>query len=77
MVIATKTALELHVSHQLLLVGVNKVQHNTFPHCLFYCLEKTVIINAFQEPLRLLMSFYVVPLTVIRVIEVSHEEQGL
>ncbi|KAK4805791.1 hypothetical protein QYF61_000397, partial [Mycteria americana] len=55
MVTAAKAVLELHIPHQPLLVGENKVQHSTSHRWLHLChLEKEVIINAFQEPPRLL-----------------------
>ncbi|KAK4828307.1 LOW QUALITY PROTEIN: hypothetical protein QYF61_025319 [Mycteria americana] len=50
MVTASKAALELHIPHQPLIFGENKVQHSTSPHWLLYHLEKKVIIYAFQEP---------------------------
>lgn len=54
-----KAALELCIPHQPFLVGENMVQHNT--SCLLLShLEKGVIVNAFQEPSGLLMSFCVV-----------------
>ncbi|KAK4813670.1 hypothetical protein QYF61_017637, partial [Mycteria americana] len=77
MVTAAKAALGLHIPHQPLLVGENKVQHSTSPHWLPCHLEKEVIINTFQEPPRLLMSCCVAPPTDIGVVEVSHEDQGL
>ncbi|KAK4832092.1 hypothetical protein QYF61_020707 [Mycteria americana] len=77
MVTAAKAALELHIAHQPLLVGENKVQHSTSPHWLLYHLEKEVIINTFQAPPGLLMPCCVVPPTDIRVVEVPHEDQGL
>ncbi|KAK4822002.1 hypothetical protein QYF61_006616 [Mycteria americana] len=60
-VTAAKAALELHIPHQPLLVGENKVQHSTSPRWLLCHLEKEVIINTFQEPPRLLMPCCVVP----------------
>ncbi|KAK4826701.1 hypothetical protein QYF61_010916 [Mycteria americana] len=67
MVIAAKAALELHIPHQPLLVGENKVQHSTSPRWFLYHLEKEGIISTFQEPHRLLMPCCVVPPTDIRV----------
>ncbi|KAK4829762.1 hypothetical protein QYF61_006486 [Mycteria americana] len=70
MVTAAKAALELHIPHQPLLVGENKVQHSTSPLWFLYHLEKEFIINAFEEPPRLLMLCWtccVVPLTDIGV----------
>ncbi|KAF1477619.1 FERM domain-containing protein 3, partial [Megadyptes antipodes antipodes] len=55
MVTAAQAALELHIPHQPLLVGENKVQHSTSPCWLLYHLEKEVTISAFQEPPGLLM----------------------
>jgi len=49
MVTADKVALQLHIPHQSLLVGENKLQHNTSPCWLLGHLEKDVIINAFQK----------------------------
>ncbi|KAK4826033.1 hypothetical protein QYF61_003854 [Mycteria americana] len=62
-----------------LLIGENKVQHSTSPHWLLYHLEKEVTLNAFQEPLGLLMPccVVVVPPTNIKAVEVPHEDQGL
>ncbi|KAK4823607.1 hypothetical protein QYF61_004210 [Mycteria americana] len=77
MVTAAKAALELHIPHQPLLVGENKVQHSASPRLLLYHLEKEVIINTFQEPPGLLMPCCVVPPTDISVVEVPHEVQGL
>ena len=77
MVTATKAALDLHSSHESLLVGENEIQHSSSPHWLLSHLEKEVIINAFQEPPGLPMPGYAVPPTDIRVVEVPHEDQGL
>ncbi|XP_072710958.1 uncharacterized protein [Ciconia boyciana] len=77
MVTAAKAVPELHIPHQPLLVGENKVQHSTSPCWLLYHLEKEVIINTFQEPPRLLMPSCVVPPTDIGVVEIPHEDQGL
>ncbi|KAK4817448.1 hypothetical protein QYF61_015603 [Mycteria americana] len=63
MVTAAKATLELHIPHQLLLVGEKKVQHSTSSCWLLYHLKKEIIINTFQEPPRLLMSCCVVPPT--------------
>ncbi|KAK4832975.1 hypothetical protein QYF61_026801 [Mycteria americana] len=46
---AVKAALELHIPHQPLLVGENKVQHSTSPCCLLCHLEKEVIIGVPEE----------------------------
>ncbi|KAK4824261.1 hypothetical protein QYF61_012527 [Mycteria americana] len=62
MVTVAKAALELHIPHQPLLVGQNKVQHSTSPHWLLCHLEKEVI-NTFQELPGLLMPCCVVPTT--------------
>ncbi|KAK4825309.1 hypothetical protein QYF61_026828 [Mycteria americana] len=58
-----KAALELHIPHQPLLVGENKVQHSTSPRWLLGHLEEEVTISAFQEPPGLLMPCCVVPPT--------------
>ena len=50
MVSAAKSALELHISHQTLLVDENKVQHRTSLYGLLCHLEKEVIINVVEEP---------------------------
>jgi len=75
MVTAAKAALDLHVSHQSLLVDENKVQHSTSLCWISYHLEKEAIINAFQEPPGLLMPCCVVPTDII-VAEVPHEDQA-
>ncbi|KAK4812888.1 LOW QUALITY PROTEIN: hypothetical protein QYF61_024244 [Mycteria americana] len=77
MVTAAKAALELHILHQPLLGGEDKVQHSTSPHWLLCLLEKEVIINTFPEPPRLPVSSCVVPPTDIRVAKVPHKDQGL
>ena len=69
-------SLELHVPHQPLLAGENKLQHSTSPHGLVYHLEKEVITKAFQEPPGLLMPCYAVLATDIGGVEVPHEDQG-
>ena len=76
MVTAAKAALGLHIPHQPLLAGENKVQHSTSPHWLLYHLEKEVIINALQELPGLLMPCCAVPPTDVGVVEVPHEDQG-
>jgi len=50
MVTAAKAALELHIPHQPLLFGANKVQHSTSPRGLLYHLEDEVITTTLQEP---------------------------
>ncbi|PKU42448.1 hypothetical protein llap_7248 [Limosa lapponica baueri] len=70
-VTAAKAALELHIPHQPLLVGENKVQHNTPPHWLLCHVEKEVTIHAFWESPGLLMPCCVVPPTDIGVVEVT------
>ncbi|KAK4824840.1 hypothetical protein QYF61_020213 [Mycteria americana] len=52
MVPAAKAALELHIPHQPLLVGENKVQHSASPRWLRCHLEKEVIINVFNTAKR-------------------------
>ena len=60
---AAKAVLELHIHHQPLLAGENKVQHSISPRWILYHLEKEGIINTFQEPLGLLLPCCVVPST--------------
>jgi len=73
-VTAVKAALELHIPYKPLLVGENKIQHNTSPCGLLYHLEKEIVINKFQEPPVLLMPCCVVPPMDIRVVEIPHED---
>ncbi|KAJ7399009.1 hypothetical protein BTVI_119316 [Pitangus sulphuratus] len=73
---AAQAALDLHIPHQPLLAGENKVQHSIPCHWLLYHLEKEVVINAFQEPLGLIVLCCLVPPTDIRVAVLSHEDQG-
>ena len=75
-VTAAKAALELHIPHQPLLVGENKVQHRTSRRGLLYHLEEEVVLNAFQEPPGLPVCYCVVPSTGVGVVEVPHEDQG-
>ena len=75
MVTKIKAALELHITHQPLLLGEDKIQHSTSSHGFLYHLEGEVIINAFQ--LQLLVPCYVVLPTDIRMIEVPHEDHVL
>ncbi|KAM9634999.1 uncharacterized protein ACIBXB_015978 [Morphnus guianensis] len=77
MVTEAKAALELHIPHQPLLVGENKVQHSPSPRWLLHHLEKEFPISAFQEPPGLLMPCRVVPPTDIRVVEVPREDQSM
>ena len=77
MVTTAVAATELHILHQSLFIGENKIQHSTSPRGLLCHLEKEIIVNAFQEPLGLLMPCCVVLSTDIGVVEVPHEDQDL
>lgn len=65
------------IPHQPLSVAENKVQHSPSPHWFLYCLEKEVIINAFQEPPGFLVPCCVVPPTDIGGVVDPHEDQNL
>lgn len=67
MVTAVKAALEFLIPYYILF-GENKVQYSTFPCWLLSHLEEETVIFTFQKPSGLLVHYYVVPLTYIRVV---------
>lgn len=77
MVTAAKDTLEFHVPHQFLLDDGNKVKYRISTCWPLYHLENEAIVDTFQEPPALLMSYCVVPTTYTGVSEVPHEDQGL
>ncbi|PKU39025.1 obscurihypothetical protein [Limosa lapponica baueri] len=76
-VTTAKAALELHVPHQPLLIGQDKIRNGTSPCLFLYHLKKEVIINVLQEPAGLLMPCCAVPPTDTKLVEVAHEDQDL
>lgn len=89
---AANAALELQIPHQPLLVvesptvprdpppplvGEDKVQHSPLSRWFLCCLEKEVIVSAFQGPPVLLVLCYVVRPTDSGKVEAHHEDQVL
>lgn len=52
LITSIEAALELHIPHQLLLVGENKVHHSASPHWFLYHVEKEVAISASPDLLE-------------------------
>lgn len=74
---AAKAALEHCIPHGLLPVGERRVQHGTSPSWLLYHLCKKVVVDTFKEPPALPVHCHGIPPIDVRVVEVSHEDQGL
>lgn len=73
-VTVAKAALELHISHQMLLLVKTRSNISTSPHCLLYHLGKEVIISTSQDCSGWFMPCCVVPPGDTRVVEGPYKD---